>query len=169
MIFSRSLLLFKGDLAFTLFRYVKHNTIQYTILHYTTLYYTLVCSTQLYSTLLYYTILYYTILYYTNYAILYFIPCLEKYSQSEARITLHILRYATGNMQRVVFHSTFPSFLPRNSLLGSIWGLLKSELQNLSTPANHYEHLRSHPEIVYEDFRTLSKTSGRFSENFKKS
>ena len=35
-------------------------------------------------------------------------------------LPLRILRYATGNMQRVVFHSTFPSFLTRNSLLGSI-------------------------------------------------
>ena len=35
-------------------------------------------------------------------------------------LPLHILRYVTGNMQRVVFHSTFPSLLARNSLLGSI-------------------------------------------------
>ena len=76
--------------------------------------------------------------------------------------------YSTGNMQRVVFHSTFPSLLALNSLLGSIWGFLKSQLRNSSTPANHYEHFRSHPEIfrrfsnTFEDFR-------RFSENFKKS
>ena len=35
-------------------------------------------------------------------------------------LPLHILRYATGNMQRVVFHSTFSSLLALNSLLGSI-------------------------------------------------
>ena len=35
-------------------------------------------------------------------------------------LPLHILRYVTGNMQRVVFHSSFPSLLARNSLLGSI-------------------------------------------------
>ena len=33
-------------------------------------------------------------------------------------LPLHILRYATGNIQRVVFYSTFPSLLARNSLLG---------------------------------------------------
>ena len=87
-------------------------------------------------------------------------------------------------MQRVVFHSTFPSFLALNSLLGSIWGLLRNELRNLSTPANHYKHFRSHPEIVSEDFRKflknhkhlkitfeafakISEHFRRFSENFK--
>ena len=82
-------------------------------------------------------------------------------------LPLHILRYATGNMQRLVFHSTFPSFLARNSLLGSIWGLLKSKLRNLSTPANHYEHFRSHPEIVSEDFRTHPKISKDFPKILK--
>ena len=76
---------------------------------------------------------------------------------------LHILRYATGNMQRVVFHSTFPSLLARNSLLGSIWGLLKSQLRNFSTPAYHYKHFRSRPEI----FRTFPKTPEDFPEIFK--
>ena len=70
-------------------------------------------------------------------------------------------------MQRVVFHSTFPSFLARNSSLGSIWGLLKSELRNLLTPANHYEHFRSHPEIVSEDFWTLPKISEDFPKILK--
>ena len=52
-----------------------------------------------------------------------FIPCLEKYSQSEAKITIDCI---FCGMQRVicngeyVFHSTFPSFLALNSLLGSI-------------------------------------------------
>ena len=77
-------------------------------------------------------------------------------------LLLHILRYAMGNMQRVVFHSTFPSFLARNSLLVFIWGLPKSDLRNLSTPVNHYKHFRSHLKIVSEDFQ-------RFSENFKRS
>ena len=67
-------------------------------------------------------------------------------------------------MQRVVVHSTLPSFLARNSLLGSIWGLL-----SLSTPANYYEHFRTHPEIVFEDLWTLPKIFRRFSKNFKKS
>ena len=82
-------------------------------------------------------------------------------------LSLHILRYAAGNMQRVVIHSTFPSFLARHSLLESIWRLLKSELRNLSTPANHYEHFRSHPEIVSEDFRTLPKISEDFPKILK--
>ena len=58
-------------------------------------------------------------------------------------------------MQRVVFHSTFPSFLARNSLLGSIWGLLKSELRNLSTPANPYKHFRS--QCIRKSFPKISK------------
>ena len=82
-------------------------------------------------------------------------------------LPFHILRYATGNIQRVVFHSTFPSFLARNSLLWFIWELFKSELRNLSTPANHYEHFRSHPEIVSEDFRTLPKISEDFPKILK--
>ena len=53
-------------------------------------------------------------------AVLHFIPCLEKYSQSEARITVAYSAVCTGNTQRVVFHSTVPSLLARNSLLGSI-------------------------------------------------
>ena len=83
-----------------------------------------------------------------------FIPCLKNTANQRPGLPLYILRYATGNMQRVVFHSTFPSFLARNSLLESICGLLKSELRNYSTPANHYEYFRSHPKIVSEDFQT---------------
>ena len=36
----------------------------------------------------------------------------QTYSQSEARITVAV---STGNRQRVVFHSTFPSLLPNTS------------------------------------------------------
>ena len=91
----------------------------------------------------------------------------KKTANQRPGLPLHILRYATGNMQRVVFHSTFPSFLARNSLLGSTWRLLKSELRNLSTPAKHYEHFRSHPEIDSEDFRTLTKISKDFPKILK--
>ena len=81
--------------------------------------------------------------------ILYFIPSMKNTANQRPGIPLYILRYVTGNMQRVVFHSTLPSFLARNNLLRSILGLFKSELRNLSTPANHYEHFRSHdPEII---------------------
>ena len=68
-------------------------------------------------------------------------------------------------MQRVVFYSTFPSLLARNSLLGSIWGLLKSQLRNSSTPANHYEHFRSHLEI-FRRFPNTSEDFRRFSKKF---
>ena len=81
-------------------------------------------------------------------------------------LPLHILRYATGNMQRVVFHSTFPSLLARNSLLRSFCELLKNQLRSFSTPANHYEYFRSRPEI-FDDFRTLpniSEDCQRFSK-----
>ena len=98
---------------------------------------------------------------------------------------LHILRYATGNMQRVVFHSTIPSLLVRNSLLGSFWGLLENQLRNFSASANHYEQFRSRPEIFQwfsntsEDFpkilknrRNIWKTAfepfPKFTENFRK-
>ena len=76
-------------------------------------------------------------------------------------------------MERVVFHSTIPSLLARNSSLGSIWGLLKSQLRNSSTPANHYEHFRSRPKIfrrfknISEDFRTLPKISEDFPKILK--
>ena len=83
-------------------------------------------------------------------------------------LPLHILRYVTGNMQRVVFHSTFPSLLARNSLLGPIWGVLKSQLRNSSTPANHYEHFQSRPEI-FRRFLITSEDFRKFSEIFKKS
>ena len=73
-------------------------------------------------------------------------------------LPLHILRYATGNMQWVVLHSTIPSLLARSSLLGSIWGLLKSHLRNSSTPANCYEYFRSGTEI----FRRFPNTSDDF-------
>ena len=74
-------------------------------------------------------------------------------------------RYATGNMQRVVFHSTFLSLLARNSLLGSIWRLLKSQLRNSSTPANRYKHFPSR--LVSEDFRTPPKISEDFPKILK--
>ena len=45
----------------------------------------------------------------------------------------------------------------------------KSELRNLSTPANHYEHFWSHPEIVSEDFRTLPKIFRKLKKNPKTS
>ena len=83
-------------------------------------------------------------------------------------LPLHILRYTTGNMQRLVFHSTLPSLLARNSLLGSIWGLFKSQLRNSSTPANHYEHLRDRVRRFFEDFRALPKIFRKFLKNHKK-
>ena len=64
-------------------------------------------------------------------------------------------------MLRVVFHSTFPSLLARNSLLGSIWGLLKSQLRNSSIPANHYEHFRWLPKI-FRKFWKIIKTSENY-------
>ena len=67
------------------------------------------------------------------------------------------------SMQRVVFHSTFPSLLARNSLPGSIWGLPKSQLRNSSTPANHYEHFRSRPDI----FRRFPKIFRKFKKIIK--
>ena len=99
---------------------------------------------------------------------IYFIPCLEKYTAANQRpgLPLHILQCTKGNMQRIVFHSTFSSLFACNSLVWSIWGLLKSQLRKSSTPANHYEHFWSRPDIfrkfpnTFEDFR-------RFSENFK--
>ena len=63
-------------------------------------------------------------------------------------------------MQRVVFHSTFPSLIARNSLVGFIWGLLKSHLRNSSTPTNHYEHFQWRPGI----FRRFPKIFRRFKK-----
>ena len=58
--------------------------------------------------------LHYTILYYT------LTDALKNTANQRPGLPLDILRFAPGNMQRVVFHSTFPSFLARNSLLVSI-------------------------------------------------
>ena len=74
-------------------------------------------------------------------------------------LPLHILRYATGNMQRVVFHSTFPSLLARKSLLGSIWTLLKSQLRNSSI--NSCEPLRT-ISITPENFPKISEDFRKF-------
>ena len=96
---------------------------------------------------------------------LYISHTLKSTANQRPVLPLHILRYLTGNMQSVIFHSTFLSLLARNSLLGSIWGLLKSQLQNSSTPANHYKHFRSRPEIFWrfpnisKDFWTFLKIS----------
>ena len=99
---------------------------------------------------------------------IYISHALKNRANQRPGLPLHILQYATRNMQRVVFHSTFPSSLARNSLLGSIWGLLKSQLRNSSTPANHYEYFRSRLEI-FQRFPNTSEDFGRFSENLKKS
>ena len=52
--------------------------------------------------------------YQTQNTVFYSMP--KKICQSEARKPWHILRYAKGNMQRVVFHYTFPLLLASNSL-----------------------------------------------------
>ena len=83
---------------------------------------------------------------------------LKNTAKQRPGVPLHILRCTTGNMQPVVFHSTFPSLLARKSLPGSIWGLLESQLRNSSTPANHYEHFRSRP----ENFRRFPKIFQQF-------
>ena len=122
--------------------------------------------TILYCTELNWAVLYCTVLYYTVH-VLYLSHVLKNTANQRPGLPLHILQYATSNMQWVVFHSTFLSLLTHNSLLGSIWELLKSQLQNSLTPVNCYEHFWSHLEIS-EDFWTLLKISEGFSKNFKK-
>ena len=95
--------------------------------------------------------------------VLYFIPCLEKYSQRPG-LPLHILRYTTGNMQRVVFHSTFPILLARNSLLGSIERTSQKPAPKLF---NSYEPLRTFP-ITSGHFPTISEHFRRFPKIFRK-
>ena len=72
---------------------------------------------------------------------------------------LHVLRYATGNMPRVVFHSTFPSFLARNSYV--CWRPFDGSPANVCgvsiTPAKFsydFRTLRRIPKI----FRKFKKT-----------
>ena len=128
----------------------------YIILPYISLYYII-----LYCITLYYIIFYYIILYYS------LSHALKNTANQRPGLPLQILLYATGNMQWVVFHSTFPSLLVCNSLLGSIWRLLKIQLRNSSTPTIHYEHFRSRPEI-FRKFPNTSENFRRFSENSKK-
>ena len=75
--------------------------------------------------IVYYTILYYTdtILYYTIHILYYTLShALKNTANQRPGLPMYILGYAMGNtcMQRVVFHSTFPSLLVHNSLLGYI-------------------------------------------------
>ena len=82
---------------------------------------------------------------------------LKNTANRRPRLPLHILRYATGNMQQVVFH-----LLARNSLLGSICiedfsKAISETPQLLRTITNISDHVRT----FSEDFR-------RFSENLKK-
>ena len=87
---------------------------------------------------------------------------LKNIANQRPGLPLHILRYAMGNMQRAVFHSTFPSLY----LLATVyWGPFEDfskatseTLQLLRTTTNISDHVRK----FSEDFR-------RFSENFKKS
>ena len=101
----------------------------------------------------------------------YLFHALKNTANQRPGLPLHILRYVTGNMQRVVFHSTFPSLLARNSLLGSFWGLLKNQLRNfefLRTVTNISNHVRK----FFDDFQTLLKISKDFtniSKNHKTS
>ena len=110
--------------------------------------------------ILFYLILSCIILYLNFYYIL--SHALKNTANQRPGLPLHILRYATGNMQRVVFHSTFPSLLARNSLLGS----------SKSAPRlfNSCEPLRTFP-ITSGNFPKISKHFRRFpkiSEDFPK-
>ena len=67
-----------------------------------------------YCTVLFCNIMYFNILY----CVLF--HALKNTANQRPGLPLHILWYAMGSMQRVVFHSTFPALLARNSLLGSI-------------------------------------------------
>ena len=64
------------------------------------------------------------------------------------RKAVAILWYATGNMQRVVFHSTFQSLIVRNS-----YGLLRK----IPNSSNHVRKCS-------DGFRTLPKISEDFSK-----
>ena len=78
-----------------------------------------------------------------------FISCLKNTANQRPGLPLQFLQYATGSMQLLLRTSQKPAL-------------------KLSTPANHYQHFRSRPEI----FRCFSNTSEdfrRFFENFKKS
>ena len=91
-------------------------------------------------------------------------------------------------MQTVVFHSTFPSLLARNSLLGSIWGLLKT-LQLLRTITKISDHVgkfsklflntsedfpkivknhKKHLKIIFEPFPKFPERFRRFLKIFRK-
>ena len=69
-------------------------------------------------------------------------------------LLLHILRYATGIMQRIMFHSTFPSLLARNSLLGPSEDFSKTSsetFQLLRTVTNISNHVRKYS-MIFENF-----------------
>ena len=82
-------------------------------------------------------------------------------------LLLHILWYATGNagMQQVVFHSTFPSLLARNSFLGSFWGskISSETFQLLWTIMNSSDHIQR----FSDNFRILPKISEDFPKILK--
>ena len=78
--------------------------------------------------------------------IFFFIPCLKKHSQSEARLLLHILRYATGNI--LLYFSVV------TCMQQLCWG----PFEDFSKPApKHF------------NYSTITFCFQKFSENFKKS
>ena len=97
-----------------------HCIVLYCIVLYYTIFYCNACillyfivyCTVLYCTVLYCIVLYYIVLYCV------FSHTLKNTANQRPGLPLHILRYATDNIQRVVFLSTFPSLLAR--ILGSI-------------------------------------------------
>ena len=99
--------------------------------------------------------------------VLYFIQCFKKKANQRPGLPLHILRYVTGNIQRVVFHSAFPSLLVRATIY---WGPFEDfsktsseTFQLLRTITNISDHVRK----FSDDFRTLPKTSEDFQKILK--
>ena len=58
----------------------------------------------------------------------------ENIANQKAGKPLLILQYATGNMQRLIFQSTFPSFLACNSYAGVLLRTYQNQLQYFSFP-----------------------------------
>ena len=90
---------------------------------------------------------YYIILYYT------LSHALKNTVSQRPGLPMHILRYSTSNMQRVVFHSTFASLLARNSSAGVLLRTSQSSAPKLFNSC--------------KPLLTVPITSGNFCDNFR--
>ena len=98
---------------------------------------------------------------------LFLFHALKNTANQRPGLPLHILRYATGNMQRVLFLSRYFTVITcAQQFTGVFLRTSQKPAPKLLIPTNHYEHFWSRPEI-FRWFLNTSEDFRRFSEHFK--